>query len=65
MRLIAASSSASPTVAETRTWPAALAPKAGIRTHTQARPLAQANEALADLREGRVEGAAVLVTGDC
>jgi propanol-preferring alcohol dehydrogenase len=43
----------------------ALAPKAGIRTHTQARPLAQANEALADLREGRVEGAAVLVTGDC
>jgi len=43
----------------------ALAPKAGIHTHTQARPLAQANEALADLREGRVEGAAVLVTGDC
>jgi propanol-preferring alcohol dehydrogenase len=41
----------------------ALAPKAGVRTHTTARPLDQANEALADLREGRIEGAAVLVTG--
>ncbi len=40
----------------------ALAPKAGVRTHTQARPLDQANEALADLRGGRIEGAAVLVT---
>jgi propanol-preferring alcohol dehydrogenase len=43
----------------------ALAAKAGVRTHTNARPLDQANEALADLREGRIEGAAVLVTGDC
>ncbi len=43
----------------------ALAPKAGVRTHTTARPLVQANEALADLREGRIEGAAVLVTDDC
>jgi propanol-preferring alcohol dehydrogenase len=43
----------------------ALAPKAGVRTHTTARPLDQANEALADLREGRFEGAAVLVTQDC
>ena len=39
----------------------ALAPKAGVRTRTQARPLDQANEALADLRGGRIEGAAVLV----
>lgn len=43
----------------------ALAPKAGVRTHTMARPLEQANEALADLREGRVEGAVVLVTLNC
>ena len=43
----------------------ALAPKAGVRTHTTARPLDQANEALGDLREGRIEGAAVLVAGDC
>ncbi len=40
----------------------ALAPKAGVRTHTQALPLDQANKALADLRDGRIEGAAVLVT---
>jgi propanol-preferring alcohol dehydrogenase len=39
----------------------ALAPKAGVKTHTTAYPLAAANEALADLREGRVQGAAVLV----
>jgi propanol-preferring alcohol dehydrogenase len=43
----------------------ALAPKAGVRTHTRAMPLENANEALADLREGRIEGAAVLVTQDC
>jgi propanol-preferring alcohol dehydrogenase len=43
----------------------ALAPKAGVRTHVTAIPLERANLALADLREGRVEGAAVLVTSDC
>jgi len=41
----------------------ALAPKVPVRTHTEALPLEQANEALARLREGRLEGAAVLVTG--
>lgn len=39
----------------------ALAPKVPVRTTTQAFPLAQANEALAALREGRLTGAAVLV----
>ena len=39
----------------------ALAPKAGIVTTTRPYPLAEANQALADLREGRLEGAAVLV----
>jgi propanol-preferring alcohol dehydrogenase len=39
----------------------ALAPQIPVRTVTQAYPLAQANEALADLREGRLTGAAVLV----
>jgi alcohol dehydrogenase, propanol-preferring len=39
----------------------ALAPKAGITTTTRSYPLAEANQALADLREGRLEGAAVLV----
>ena len=38
----------------------ALAPQVPIRTHVQTWPLAQANEALAALREGRVQGAAVL-----
>jgi len=38
-----------------------LAPTFGIVTHTTAYPLRQANEALADLRAGRFEGAAVLV----
>jgi propanol-preferring alcohol dehydrogenase len=38
-----------------------LAPQAGIRTHTTAYALAQANQALADLREGRFDGAAVLL----
>ncbi|MGA8005739.1 MAG: alcohol dehydrogenase, partial [Burkholderiales bacterium] len=32
-----------------------------ILTETKAYPLGQANEALADLREGRLEGAAVLL----
>ncbi|MCC6946977.1 MAG: zinc-dependent alcohol dehydrogenase family protein [Bradyrhizobiaceae bacterium] len=39
----------------------ALAPKAGIRTEIVRYPLARANEALADLREGRLTGAAVLI----
>ena len=39
----------------------ALAPRVGIVTHTTRYPLAQANEALADLRAGRFDGAAVLV----
>jgi len=39
----------------------ALAPNVPVRTTTQAFPLAQANEALAALREGRLTGAAVLV----
>ena len=39
----------------------ALAPKAGIKTTTRTYPLADANAALADLRGGRLEGAAVLV----
>lgn len=38
-----------------------LAPKVGIVTHTTIYPLRKANEALADLRGGRFEGAAVLV----
>jgi propanol-preferring alcohol dehydrogenase len=38
-----------------------LAPQMGIVTTTTAYPLRQANEALADLRAGRFEGAAVLV----
>jgi propanol-preferring alcohol dehydrogenase len=39
----------------------ALAPKVGIVTSTTPYPLQKANEALADLRAGRFEGAAVLV----
>jgi propanol-preferring alcohol dehydrogenase len=39
----------------------ALAARAGVRTHTTPYPLAQANEALAALREGNLTGAAVLV----
>jgi propanol-preferring alcohol dehydrogenase len=39
----------------------ALAPKAGVRTETVVYPLAQANAAFADLRHGRLHGAAVLV----
>ena len=38
-----------------------LAPKMGIVTKTTSYPLNQANQALADLRAGRFEGAAVLV----
>jgi propanol-preferring alcohol dehydrogenase len=39
----------------------ALAPKTGIRTEVVRYPLAHANEALADLRAGRLTGAAVLI----
>jgi alcohol dehydrogenase, propanol-preferring len=39
----------------------ALAPRAKVRTATTRYPLDKANEALEDLREGRLEGAAVLV----
>jgi propanol-preferring alcohol dehydrogenase len=39
----------------------AVAPAAGIRTTTTVYPLERANEALADLRGGRIQGAAVLV----
>jgi propanol-preferring alcohol dehydrogenase len=39
----------------------ALAPRAGIRTEVTRYPLAEANTALADLREGRLQGAAVLI----
>ena len=38
-----------------------LAARARIRSHGRPYPLERANEALADLREGRLEGAAVLV----
>jgi len=39
----------------------ALAPRAGVKTAVTRYPLERANEALADLREGRLQGAAVLV----
>ncbi len=39
----------------------AIAPQAGIKMQVTRYPLARANEALADLRAGRFEGAAVLV----
>ena len=38
-----------------------IAGQAGITTETVRYPLAQANEALGDLRSGRLQGAAVLV----
>jgi propanol-preferring alcohol dehydrogenase len=38
-----------------------LAPEIGIVTRTTPYPLAEANQALADLRAGKFEGAAVLV----
>ena len=39
----------------------ATAARAGVRTHVHCYPLADANRALADLRDGRVQGAAVLL----
>jgi propanol-preferring alcohol dehydrogenase len=38
-----------------------LAPAAGVRTQTVTYPLARANDALADLRNGALQGAAVLI----
>jgi propanol-preferring alcohol dehydrogenase len=38
-----------------------IVPQVGIKTQTKPYPLARANEALADLRSGRLQGAAVLV----
>lgn len=38
-----------------------LAPRIPVKTRTRTYPLAEANAALADLREGRLQGAAVLV----
>lgn len=38
----------------------AIASRAGIATHTKPYPLDRANQALADLRQGRIHGAAVL-----
>jgi alcohol dehydrogenase, propanol-preferring len=40
-----------------------VASQAGLKTHTVSYPLARANEALTDLREGRLQGAAVLLPG--
>jgi propanol-preferring alcohol dehydrogenase len=39
----------------------AVAPQVGVKTEVTRYPFAQANEALADLREGRLQGAAVLI----
>ena len=39
-----------------------LAPRVPVRTHVKAYPLERANDALEDLRGGRLEGAAVIVT---
>jgi len=42
----------------------ALAPKVPIKTEVEVFPLKEANEALRRLREGRITGAAVLITND-
>ncbi|HSD77952.1 MAG TPA: alcohol dehydrogenase, partial [Solirubrobacteraceae bacterium] len=39
----------------------AVAPRVPVRTHVTTYPLQRANQALGDLRAGRLEGAAVLV----
>jgi propanol-preferring alcohol dehydrogenase len=39
-----------------------LAPQAGVKSDVTRYPLERANDALADLRAGRLRGAAVLVT---
>ena len=38
-----------------------IAPKAGVKCEVTRYPLARANEALSDLRDGRLQGAAVLI----
>ena len=40
----------------------AIAPRAGVRTEVTCFPLAAANEAMQQLRTGRIQGDAVLVT---
>jgi len=40
----------------------ALAPRVPVHTEVQTFPLAEANDALARLRSGKIQGAAVLVT---
>jgi propanol-preferring alcohol dehydrogenase len=42
----------------------ALAPKVPVKTEVEVFPLKEANEALRRLREGRITGAAVLITND-
>jgi alcohol dehydrogenase, propanol-preferring len=39
----------------------AIVPKSGITSEVKRYPLSEANEALADFREGRLQGAAVLL----
>jgi propanol-preferring alcohol dehydrogenase len=39
----------------------ALVPQAGVKTAVRRYPLAAANDALSDLRTGRLQGAAVLI----
>ena len=39
----------------------AIAPRAGVKTTVARYPLVEANAALADLRQGRIQGAAVLI----
>ena len=41
----------------------AIAPKVPVRTRVQPYALSDANRALNDLRDGRVQGAAVLIVG--
>ena len=41
----------------------AIAPKAGVKTTVTRYPLTEANTALTDLRQGRIQGAAVLIPG--
>ncbi|MDX1711013.1 MAG: zinc-dependent alcohol dehydrogenase family protein [Rhodovibrionaceae bacterium] len=42
----------------------ALAPEVPVKTQVTTYPLARANDALSDLRDGRLSGAAVLIPGD-
>ena len=42
----------------------ALAPKVPVKTEVQLFPLAQANEALSSLRDGKLQGAAVLINDE-